>query len=56
MAALTDGSEAASGIAHVWLDGGREATLGMSVPQIGTPAAWTADDGRGIRHGAGEQL
>lgn len=52
--AVTDrkGDEAttASGIAHVWLDGIRQARLDKSVPQIGAPKAWAAGyDGKGVR-------
>ncbi|WP_190069787.1 S8 family peptidase [Streptomyces lanatus] len=48
--ALTNGDKAASGIAHVWLDGVRKASLDKSVPQIGAPKAWAAGyDGKGVR-------
>ncbi|WP_128380884.1 S8 family peptidase [Streptomyces cavernae] len=52
--AVTDkkGDEAttASGIAHVWLDGVRQASLDKSVPQIGAPKAWAAGyDGKGVK-------
>ncbi|WP_437075291.1 S8 family peptidase [Streptomyces sp. enrichment culture] len=48
--AVTDGDRAASGIAHVWLDGVRRATLDTSVPQIGAPKAWSAGyDGKGVK-------
>ncbi|MFC5956469.1 S8 family serine peptidase [Streptomyces pratens] len=48
--AVTDGDRTASGIAHVWLDGVREASLDKSVPQIGTPKAWAAGyDGKGVK-------
>ncbi|MBB5934222.1 S8 family peptidase [Streptomyces zagrosensis] len=41
---------AASGVATVWLDGIRKATLDKSVPQIGAPAAWKAGyDGKGTK-------
>ncbi|MFE6774534.1 S8 family serine peptidase [Streptomyces sp. NPDC057702] len=41
---------AATGVARVWLDGVRRATLDRSVPQIGAPAAWQAGlDGKGAR-------
>ncbi|MFE0105511.1 S8 family serine peptidase [Streptomyces sp. NPDC059009] len=41
---------AASGIAHLWLDGTRKASLDKSVPQIGAPKAWQAGyDGKGVR-------
>ncbi|MFI2630068.1 S8 family peptidase [Streptomyces collinus] len=46
--AVTNGEKTASGIAHVWLDGVRKASLDKSVPQIGTPKAWAAGyDGKG---------
>ncbi|MER6153341.1 S8 family peptidase [Streptomyces hirsutus] len=48
--AVTDGDRTASGIAHVWLDGVREAALDKSVAQIGTPKAWAAGyDGKGVK-------
>ncbi|MEU0741641.1 S8 family peptidase [Streptomyces sp. NPDC006134] len=48
--AVTDGDSTASGIAHVWLDGVRKASLDTSVPQIGAPKAWAAGyDGKGIK-------
>ncbi|MFI0716702.1 S8 family serine peptidase [Streptomyces inhibens] len=54
--ALTDASRqtgfraTAPGIAKVWLDGKRKATLDKSVPQIGAPTAWKAGfDGKGVR-------
>ncbi|GAA2550962.1 MULTISPECIES: S8 family peptidase [Streptomyces] len=48
--AVTDGNRTASGIAHVWLDGVRRASLDTSVGQIGTPKAWSAGyDGKGVR-------
>ncbi|MFC3575967.1 S8 family peptidase [Streptomyces yaanensis] len=48
--AVTDGDATASGIAHVWLDGVRKASLDKSVPQIGAPAAWAAGyDGKGVK-------
>ncbi|MFD4552304.1 S8 family serine peptidase [Streptomyces sp. NPDC058466] len=48
--AVTDGGSAASGIAHVWLDGVRKASLDKSVPQIGAPTAWAAGyDGKGVK-------
>ncbi|GGV26869.1 hypothetical protein GCM10010293_25750 [Streptomyces griseoflavus] len=48
--ALTDGDTTASGVAHVWLDGVRKASLDTSVAQIGTPKAWAAGyDGTGVR-------
>ncbi|MCL8017270.1 S8 family peptidase [Streptomyces sp. AS02] len=40
----------AAGIAHVWLDGVRRASLDRSVPQTGAPTAWAAGyDGTGVR-------
>ncbi|MFF8447115.1 S8 family serine peptidase [Streptomyces leeuwenhoekii] len=48
--AVTDGEKTASGIAHVWLDGVRKASLDTSVPQIGAPKAWAAGyDGKGVK-------
>ncbi|WP_406198020.1 S8 family serine peptidase [Streptomyces sp. NBC_01017] len=48
--ALTNGDKAASGIAHVWLDGVRKASLDKSVAQIGAPKAWAAGyDGKGVK-------
>ncbi|MFD7813589.1 S8 family serine peptidase [Streptomyces sp. NPDC059785] len=48
--AVTDDGAAASGVAHVWLDGVRKASLDKSVPQIGAPAAWAAGyDGKGVK-------
>ncbi|MFF3344354.1 S8 family serine peptidase [Streptomyces sp. NPDC002779] len=48
--AVTNGDRTASGIAHIWLDGTRKATLDTSVAQIGTPAAWSAGyDGKGVK-------
>ncbi len=48
--AVTNGDTAASGIAHVWLDGVRKASLDKSVPQIGAPKAWAAGyDGKGVK-------
>ncbi|MFE2277851.1 S8 family serine peptidase [Streptomyces sp. NPDC059454] len=47
--AVTNGDRTASGIAHVWLDGVRKASLDTSVAQIGTPKAWAAGyDGKGV--------
>ncbi|MEV4758408.1 S8 family serine peptidase [Micromonospora sp. NPDC049559] len=51
---LTGGGTAtrslSGGVAKVWLDGLREPTLDVSVPQIGAPAAWQAGyDGTGVR-------
>ncbi|WP_314411051.1 S8 family peptidase [Streptomyces kroppenstedtii] len=53
-AAVTDtrtgGASTASGIAHVWLDGVRKASLDKSVKQIGADKAWAAGfDGKGIK-------
>ncbi|ATL30098.1 hypothetical protein KY5_5080 [Streptomyces formicae] len=40
----------ASGIAHVWLDGTRKASLDKSVKQIGADKAWAAGyDGKGVK-------
>ncbi|MFF5977593.1 S8 family serine peptidase [Streptomyces olindensis] len=48
--AVTNGDKTASGIAHVWLDGVRKASLDKSVAQIGTPKAWSAGyDGKGVK-------
>ncbi|WP_328432039.1 MULTISPECIES: S8 family peptidase [unclassified Streptomyces] len=48
--AVTNGDRTASGIAHVWLDGVRKASLDKSVPQIGAPKAWAAGyDGKGVK-------
>ncbi|MEU1601017.1 S8 family serine peptidase [Streptomyces sp. NPDC005708] len=48
--ALTNGDTAAEGVAHVWLDGVRKASLDKSVPQIGAPKAWAAGyDGKGVK-------
>ncbi|KOU59183.1 peptidase S8 [Streptomyces sp. MMG1533] len=48
--AVTNGDKTASGIAHVWLDGVRKATLDKSVPQIGAPKAWAAGyNGKGVK-------
>lgn len=48
--AVTNGGSTASGIAHVWLDGVRKASLDKSVPQIGAPKAWAAGyDGKGVK-------
>ncbi|MDC0771352.1 S8 family peptidase [Streptomyces sp. HD] len=48
--ALTNGDRAASGVAHVWLDGVRKASLDKSVAQIGAPKAWAAGyDGKGVK-------
>ncbi|MCE7045605.1 S8 family peptidase [Streptomyces purpurascens] len=48
--AVTNGDRTASGIAHVWLDGVRKASLDKSVAQIGTPKAWAAGyDGKGVK-------
>ncbi|MFF3712869.1 S8 family peptidase [Streptomyces phaeochromogenes] len=53
-AAVTDtpsgGAKTASGIAHVWLDGVRKASLDKSVKQIGADKAWAAGfDGKGVK-------
>ncbi|MEU2583327.1 S8 family peptidase [Streptomyces avermitilis] len=48
--AVTNGDATASGVAHVWLDGTRKASLDKSVPQIGAPTAWAAGyDGKGVK-------
>ncbi|WP_374936802.1 S8 family serine peptidase [Streptomyces sp. Ru71] len=48
--AVTNGESTASGVAHVWLDGVRKASLDKSVPQIGAPAAWAAGyTGKGVK-------
>ncbi|MGW1909500.1 S8 family peptidase [Streptomyces sp. NPDC002076] len=48
--AVTRGDTTASGIAHVWLDGVRKASLDKSVPQIGAPVAWKAGyTGKGVK-------
>ncbi|MDN3029551.1 S8 family peptidase [Streptomyces sp. S.PB5] len=48
--AVTNGDKTAAGIAHVWLDGVRKASLDKSVPQIGAPKAWAAGyDGKGVK-------
>ncbi|MGC3000735.1 S8 family serine peptidase [Streptomyces sp. G35A] len=48
--AVTNGDRTASGIAHVWLDGVRKASLDTSVAQIGAPKAWSAGyDGKGVK-------
>ncbi|MFE2511510.1 S8 family peptidase [Streptomyces naganishii] len=48
--AVTDGQKTAAGIAHIWLDGVRKASLDKSVPQIGAPAAWKAGyTGKGVK-------
>ncbi|MEV0980831.1 S8 family serine peptidase [Streptomyces sp. NPDC049915] len=48
--AVTNGDRTASGVAHVWLDGVRTASLDTSVPQIGAPAAWAAGyTGKGVK-------
>ncbi|WP_328694451.1 S8 family serine peptidase [Streptomyces phaeochromogenes] len=53
-AAVTDAqggsARAAAGIAHIWLDGVRRASLDKSVPQIGADKAWASGyDGKGVR-------
>ncbi|MEV0218029.1 S8 family serine peptidase [Streptomyces sp. NPDC050704] len=52
--AVTDdrsgGAKAASGVAHIWLDGVRKASLDKSVKQIGADKAWAAGyDGKGVK-------
>ncbi|MFI6459141.1 S8 family peptidase [Streptomyces sp. NPDC050538] len=48
--AVTNGDKSAAGIAHVWLDGVRKASLDKSVPQIGAPTAWAAGyTGKGVK-------
>ncbi|MFJ7121659.1 S8 family peptidase [Streptomyces albogriseolus] len=48
--AVTDGDRTASGVARIWLDGVRKASLDTSVGQIGTPKAWEAGyDGKGVK-------
>ncbi|MDO0916701.1 S8 family serine peptidase [Streptomyces sp. DT2A-34] len=52
--AVTDdasgGARTAPGIASVWLDGVRKASLDKSVPQIGADKAWAAGyDGKGVK-------
>lgn len=48
--AVTNGDKSAAGIAHVWLDGVRRASLDKSVPQIGAPKAWAAGyTGKGVK-------
>ncbi|WBO69229.1 S8 family serine peptidase [Streptomyces camelliae] len=48
--AVTADARTASGIAHVWLDGVRTASLDTSVPQIGAPTAWKAGyTGKGVK-------
>ncbi|WP_189933825.1 S8 family peptidase [Streptomyces aurantiogriseus] len=48
--AVTDGDETAAGIAHIWLDGVRRASLDTSVAQIGAPRAWASGyDGTGVK-------
>lgn len=48
--AVTNGDQSAAGIAHVWLDGVRKASLDKSVPQIGAPKAWAAGyTGKGVK-------
>lgn len=48
--AVTNGDKSAAGIAHVWLDGVRKASLDKSVPQIGAPKAWAAGyTGKGVK-------
>ncbi|MFG2936565.1 S8 family serine peptidase [Streptomyces sp. NPDC048282] len=48
--AVMDGGRTAPGVAHVWLDGVRRASLDKSVPQIGAPTAWQAGyTGKGVK-------
>ncbi|MFF7448704.1 MULTISPECIES: S8 family serine peptidase [unclassified Streptomyces] len=48
--AVTNGDKTAAGIAHVWLDGVRKASLDKSVPQIGAPKAWASGyTGKGVK-------
>ncbi|MCS0606253.1 S8 family serine peptidase [Streptomyces sp. LP11] len=48
--AVTDDGRTAEGIAHIWLDGVRTASLDKSVPQIGAPTAWKAGyTGKGVK-------
>ncbi|WP_445524217.1 S8 family peptidase [Streptomyces cyslabdanicus] len=48
--ALTNGDKTATGVAHVWLDGVRKASLDKSVPQIGAPTAWQSGyTGKGVK-------
>ncbi|MFI1726556.1 S8 family serine peptidase [Streptomyces sp. NPDC020489] len=48
--AVTNGDRTAAGIAHVWLDGVRKASLDKSVPQIGAPKAWASGyTGKGVK-------
>ncbi len=48
--AVTDGDRTAAGVARVWLDGVRKASLDTSVGQIGAPKAWQAGyDGKGVK-------
>ncbi|MEV5841040.1 S8 family peptidase [Streptomyces sp. NPDC051985] len=48
--AVMDGGRTAPGVAHVWLDGVRRASLDKSVPQIGAPTAWKAGyTGKGVK-------
>ncbi|MFJ8488916.1 S8 family serine peptidase [Streptomyces sp. NPDC094038] len=49
-AAVTNGAEAAPGVAHVWLDAVREVSDDRSGPQIGAPTAWKAGyTGKGVK-------
>ncbi|MFI6638531.1 S8 family peptidase [Streptomyces sp. NPDC050504] len=49
-AAGRSGVTAAPGLARVWLDGVRTASLDTSTTQIGAPAAWSKGlDGKGVR-------
>ncbi|MGP4044124.1 S8 family serine peptidase [Streptomyces sp. 2A115] len=46
----TGSARAAAGIARIWLDGVRRASLDKSVPQIGAPKAWASGyDGKGVK-------
>ncbi|MEU6194109.1 S8 family serine peptidase [Streptomyces sp. NPDC047061] len=48
--AVTNGGEAAPGVAHVWLDAVREVSDDKSGPQIGAPTAWKAGyTGKGVK-------
>ncbi|MFK0152430.1 S8 family peptidase [Streptomyces sp. NPDC090493] len=48
--AVTNGAEAAPGVAHIWLDAVREVSDDRSGPQIGAPTAWKAGyTGKGVK-------
>ncbi|MET8980502.1 S8 family serine peptidase [Streptomyces sp. NPDC004539] len=48
--AVTDGNRTTKGVANVWLDGVRTASLDKSVPQIGAPAVWASGyTGKGVK-------